>query len=478
MAVSVRRPLLIGGIVISFSLWILQSLHHSFEQLGEIAILGVMGISAGLWWFRSRKTAKLDLSTLSQPLTEECVTQVICQAEILLNQLVAEADSHPAQQSLKTQLEEVKANLKEVKSRLLHVTVTGGKGVGKTSICHTLASTKLTETPPLFSASDTDVLSPIHQGNAELVLLVTNGDLTSSEAEILEKFKSWHQRTILVFNKQDQYGTEDRALILQQLQRHAQGILNLEDIIATATAPAKIKVRQEQADGSFQEWWEQPAPNIDLLKQRLEQILASEQQQLIWASTWRQAMTLQDKIKDSLNGVRRDRTLPIIEQYQWITAATAFANPVPALDLLATAAINAQLVLDLGQIYQQKFSLENAQTVASSMGSLMVKQGLVELSSQAIGTVLKSHVATFVAGGIIQGLSAAYLTRVAGLTLIEYFESQPAIITIQSSPFNLQQVSQILATVFQNNQRTAYIQSFVTHAMSQLKAKSLLPQNP
>jgi len=78
-----------------------------------------------------------------------------------------------------------------------------------------------------------------------------------------------------------------------------------------------------------------------------------------------------------LNGVRRDRAPPVAEQYQWIAAAAAFANP-PALDLLATAAINAQLVMELGAIYQQKFSLQQAQAVAGTLGS--DKLGLVELS--------------------------------------------------------------------------------------------------
>ncbi len=104
------------------------------------------------------------------------------------------------------------------------------------------------------------------------------------------------------------------------------------------------------------------------------------------------------------------RATPVIEQYQWIAAAAAFANPVPALDILATAAINAQMVMDLGNVYQQKFSLEQAQTVAGAMGSLMLKLGLVELSTKAVSTVLKSNAITFVAGGVVQGVSAAYLT--------------------------------------------------------------------
>ena len=148
-------------------------------------------------------------------------------------------------------------------------------------------------------------------------------------------------------------------------------------------------------------------------------------------------------------------------------AAAAFANPVPALDLLATAAINAQLVVELGNIYQQKFSFQQAQTVAGNMGSLMLKLGLVELSTKAIATVLKSNVVTFVAGGALQGVSAAYLTRVAALSLIEYFQSQEVTINAEIG-LNLDKLGQTLQKIFQQNQQVAFLQTFVQQGVSRI----------
>ena len=107
-----------------------------------------------------------------------------------------------------------------------------------------------------------------------------------------------------------------------------------------------------------------------------------------------------------------------------VAAAAAFANPVPGLDLVATAAVNGQLVMDLSKVYQLNFSMERASAIAKTFGELIVKQGLVELSSQAIAGALKTNAMTYVAGGAIQAMSAAYLTRVAGLTLVELFEAQ------------------------------------------------------
>ena len=181
----------------------------------------------------------------------------------------------------------------------------------------------------------------------------------------------------------------------------------------------------------------------------------------------RKALLLKAEAKNWLNETRCDRATPIIEQYQWIAAAAAFANPVPALDILATAAINAQMVMDLGNIYQQKFSLEQAQTVAGTLGSLMLKLGLVELSTNAITTVLKSNAVTFVAGGAVQGVSAAYLTRVAGLSLIEYFQLQEIAID-SGNALNLDKLRQTLQNVFQQNQQMAFLQGFVKQGVKRL----------
>jgi GTPase SAR1 family protein len=189
------------------------------------------------------------------------------------------------------------------------------------------------------------------------VLFVTNGDLTDTQFQAINQLTAANQRLMLVFNKQDQYLPDERASVLCSLRQRMYPTLKAEDVVAIAASPTPVKVRQHQADGTVQEWMEQPAIEITQLTQQLTQILTEERQQLVWATTNRKAVALKAEAKAVLNQVRRDRALPIIEQYQWIAAAAAFANPVPALDLLATAAINAQLVMDLGGIYQQRFSL-------------------------------------------------------------------------------------------------------------------------
>ncbi len=470
MVVKLQRPILVGGLGLSFSLWMLQSWHDSIVQVSEFGLLSALAVGGGLWLFQKNRP-KSSLEQLDGMVVDRVtVESAIAKTETVINQLAQESENHTALETLREQVAQL---LLELDRQEIKVAVTGGKSVGKSTLIKVLKENvetrnlvSLQETAPLFREagdnSDAAILAEV--AKSDFVLFLTNGDLTDSEFQALQQLKAANQPTILVLNKQDQYLADESASVLLSLKQRMQG-----NVVATAASPIPIKVRKHEADGSVQEWMEQPAPNIQQLTQQLDE-LVQQGQRLVWVTTMRKAGLLKAEAKNWLNGTRRDRATPIIEQYQWIAAAAAFANPVPALDILATAAINAQMVMDLGNIYQQKFSLEQAQTVAGTMGSLMLKLGLVELSTKAISTVLKSNAVTFVAGGVVQGVSAAYLTRIAGLSLVEYFQQQEIAID-SGTGLNLENLRQTLQKVFGQNQQIGFLQGFVKQGM-----KRLLPE--
>ncbi len=467
MAVKLQRPILVGGISLAYGLWLLQSLHHSLIQLGEFGLVGAIAIGSCFWLFQ-QKTQETQLPP--EILDRATVEKAIAQAADAVNCLSA-LDDCEALARLRERVARLGA---ELNRQEIQVAVTGGKSVGKTTLIQVLeTSLKLGETPRMsLHLQETPALfTPgLKAGTktpaitADLVLLVTDGDLTDSEFRTLQQL-GVNQRLVLVFNKQDQL--PGQAAVLISLRQRLHSLLGIENVVATSASPNPIKVRQHQPDGSIQEWLETPPPDTEQLSQLLAQILTQEGQQLVWASTHRMAHSLKTEAKTLLNAARRKQALPVVEQYQWIAAAAAFANPVPALDLLAAGAINAQLIMDLSKVYQQKFSLQQAQAVAGTLGSLIVKLGLVELSTQTVSGILKSNAVTFVAGGAVQGVSAAYLTRLAGLSLIEYFQEQELSASTGSS-LNLDRLKLTLQRVFQQNRRMAFLQSFVNQAVGRL----------
>lgn len=479
MAFTLRRPILVGGLGLTFGLGVLEALHPASTHLAGTLTWGAIALGSGILWLKQQTQRPLDLSLPTQPVDRAAVEKALAEVETWIARLDQEAATPVTLTAVREQLAHLSAQLDR---REIRFAIVGSKTVGKTALRQQLATNGLPKgTPGLptqFSISDAPgllsedtvqieaIVAPVVQ-SADLVLFVVSGDLTCSEFDLLQRWVSQQQRVILVFNKQDQYLPAARPLVLQQLRQRVQAYLPAEDVVAIAAHPAAVKVRQYLPDGSVQERLEQPDADLSALTDRLGQVLEQAGQPLVQATVMRQATALKAAVIADLNRIRRDRTLPLIEQSQWIAAAAAFANPVPSLDLLATAAINAQLVVDIAGIYQQPFSLDQAKVVAGTLASQMVKLGVVELSTQTIAPLLKSNALTYVAGGLLQGVSAAYLTRLAGLTLVAYFEEHSFTATATAS-VRRDHLIQKLKAVFQDNQRTAFLQTLVKQAIDRL----------
>ncbi len=485
MVVRLQRPLLIGGIGLTLGLWGVDSVYHSLSGIGDWLTLGAIATGGGYWWYNQR-SHKNTISPAKLEIDRATLDRAIAQVELVIKQLAIlqgsglSANESPAVteiERLNQQLAQVKTNLTRPDRR---IAITGGNKVGKSTLMNLLSTNpfpcptplRYIETPALFSVgTDSQIAQQQSEQiaiNADLVLFLINGDLTATEYKYLQLLHESHQRVLLILNQVDRYLPDERTLILQNIQTTITGTIAPQDIVIASTAPAAVKVRKIQADGSAVESIETPPVEVASLTEQLSNVLANEGEKLVWATTYRQIGAVQTAAKTSLNTVRRELALPKIEQNQWIVGAAAFANPLPALDLLATAAVNAQMVVDLGAIYQQKFSLEHAQAAAGAMGNVMLKLGLVELCTQSVAGLLKTNAITFVAGGLVQGLSAAYLTRIAGLTLVEYLEAQDLLGPEPTRAWNIDLLGNTFQKVFEANRRLATLQTVVQQGVDRL----------
>jgi uncharacterized protein (DUF697 family) len=495
MTDKLQRPLLVGGLTLAAALWMLEFLHQSFGEGGLYTLLA-LAISAGVWWIQRPSSSKVsDVPSLPKPkyIDATAVKQALAEAEQVLLRLKLEADAtNPALAGVQPQVTLLQAQVGQIANELdretLRLMVLGAKGSGKTALLQLLQtfwvgqvpqSVSLYEAPSvgveMAGGLDAEALMLKQAIAADLVLFLVTGDLTDSELQQLKRLAA-RKRTLLVFNKQDLYLPEERQLILSRMQNWGRGCLSGNDVVAIAAAPKPLKVRHYQDDGSVQEWMEEQPPDLGALTQRLTAIVQEESRQLILASALTQAIDLKAQTGAVLNDVRRLKAMPVIEKFQWVSAATAFASPVPTLDVVATAAINVQMILDLGAIYQQKFSVDQAQKVVTTLGSLILKLGLVEFSTRTVSHLLKTNAVTYIAGGCIQAVSAAYLTRIAGLALIEYFHTQEPNLTLSDAkPLAIDRLGEILQQVFQKNQQISVVQTFASQVLDRIIPKSTQP---
>lgn len=478
----------------AIAIGLLELINQTAGEWGVYTLLA-LAVSAGVWWVQQPAKQRQTVSTLPKYVDSTLVKQTLAEAEQVIGRLQTEVEGTNTSSNLQPQVVLFQSQVSQIATELdreaVRLLVMGAKGSGKTSLIQRLQESWQAQSPkpvtlleaPSFTAGmeaefATDAIALKQAMTADLVLFLVTGDLTESELQTLKQLAS-RKRTLLVFNKQDQYLPDERQTLLARMQEWGRSILRVEDVVAIATDPRPLKVRQHQADGSLQEWLEAQPPAITALTQRLTGILQAESRQLVLASSLGNAQAVKAQAASTLNDLRRTRALPIVEQFQWIAAGTAFASPIPSLDVLATAAINVQMILDLGKIYQQSFSIDQAQKVVTALGSLILKLGLVELSTRAITSLLKTNAVTYIAGGCIQAVSAAYLTRIAGLTLIEYFHTQEPNLTLaDAKPLAVERLGQVLQKVFQQNQQQTILQTLTQQVMDRLTPKAAPPPAP
>ncbi|MEM6349415.1 MAG: DUF697 domain-containing protein [Cyanobacteria bacterium P01_D01_bin.14] len=461
MELNLKRPLLIGGLGLAGSLWLLDTVNHVDGSLA----MGAITLASGLWWFKNRTQPQLDLGLPQQVrASREAVELALSQVDQLLASLQAALHT-PLSADTEQQLAQLQQRRSDILNTLdrntLAVTLVGNKATGKTALQQYLSEAWQTLAEVTFSeVSLTDDASL--DLNSDLVLFLTAGDLTASEQEMLQSLTADGFSSILVLNKHDQLIPTDRALVMDRITARAEAF-GIETVSAAAL-PKPIKVRRYSASGEVSEATEQPAPDTATL---LTQLTELDLENLRLATALRQASALRLSVLSLVNAQRRQKTLPIIEQMQWIAAGTAFANPLATLDLLAAAAINAQLVMDLGKVYDQPLTMAQAKAGAGAIAKLTVQLGLVELSTQLLGSILKSHATTYLAGGALQGVSAAYLTRVAGLTLVDFFEEQ-SLLPPSERELRFEHLGDRLQTLFKQVKQGTALQSFVNQSLSHL----------
>jgi len=123
---------------------------------------------------------------------------------------------------------------------------------------------------------------------------------------------------------------------------------------------------------------------------------------------------LHERWQADLEELRRVHWQRLQQRTQWLVAAGVLASPLPSLDLLVLAAANGLMLQDMARLWDCSWDLETLRAAASELARAALALGLVEWSSQALLSAAKLHGATWLIGGTLQALSAAYLTRVVG----------------------------------------------------------------
>ena len=250
----------------------------------------------------------------------------------------------------------------------------------------------------------------------DLLIFVVDGDLRASEFKILQALAQMGKRLILVLNKCDLRGESEEKRLLQLLQLRCGGLVRTEDVVSASGSPQSIPQPGRKPL--------QPQAEIERLLMRLAQLLRDEGEDLLADNILLQSSRLSTDSQNLLDKQRYRDALEIVDRYGWIGAGAIALTPLPGLDLLATAAVNAQMVVEIGQIYSVNITRAQGQQLALSLGRTLASLGLVKGGAGLLSAAMGLNLPALLASKAIQAVTGAWLTRLAGRSFISYFRQQ------------------------------------------------------
>lgn len=498
MPLSRVVTLIVGLIVIlALTLWLIDSLSRLYWQLSYSPLLGnlllllliflIGGLIAAFVYYvlvlrkgeeKSRRQRQR-VTPAQIPAAKSDAASSTLQA---VRQQVAQIQDEVTRQALLSRTRDIEANLARGE---IQVVVFGTGSAGKTSLVNAImgrivgevnapmGTTQvgetyclrlkglerkilITDTPgilePGVEGTEREQLARALATEADLLLFVVDNDLRRSEYEPLRGLAEIGKRSLLVLNKTDLYTDTDRDVILGRLRERVRSFIATNDVVAIAANPQIAKLETGE---TFQ-----PEPDIIPLLRRMASILRAEGEDLIADNILLQSLRLGEEARKLIDSQRRRQADKVIVRYQWIGAGVVSVTPLPVVDLLATAAVNAQMVVEIGKIYGCDLNMERGKELALSLGKTIAGLGIVKGAIQLLSTALQLNVTTFIVGRAIQGVTAAYLTRIAGKSFIEYFR--------HDQDWGDGGMTEVVQQQFQINRRDEFIKVFVQEAIAKV----------
>ena len=381
----------------------------------------------------------------------------------------------------KTKLEE------QLKYGDYNVTLFGAGSTGKTSIARallknligktspTLGTTKeitsykiripilkrninIIDTPGLFEAfregEKREKLTIIEASRSDLILFVLDQDINKYELYLIRKLSELRKKIIIVLNKCD-LRSEKQNIIIKENIKSITSKNNLEiTVVKTIASPIKVSNNINTSkiipdvNNLFREI-------IDLLDENGEELLADN---ILFKSN--KLGQISKKV------ILEQRTLSankVIKKYTWITGGVILLNPLPVVDFITTTSVNVQMIIEIANIYNVDISKKEVLDLSKSLVATLAKLGILKGGLSVISTALSSNFTTIFISKSLQSITAGWLIRIVGLSIIEYFKN--------GQSWGEGGIQEVIENNYNLNKREEILNKFITEAINKIKIK-------
>jgi GTP-binding protein Era len=356
-------------------------------------------------------------------------------------------------QELFQEFAEIEAISEKLQHSEIHIAAFGRVGTGKSSILNALLGREVFSTSPLHGetqlqqSSHWDSFNSDHvvlidtpgidelEGEAreelarsvarisDIVLMVSEGDLTETELNAVRSLAKRKRPLLLVLNKSDRYSKSEIQSLLTHLRERCAPFIESDNILTACADPRPEPVIRIDEAGNEKRTNRPRSPDISKLKARLWGILEKEGKTLAALNAALFTSELDARIAGKIVLARKTVAEKIIRNYCLAKGLVVAVNPIPAADLLAAAGTDVAMVVHLGNVYGFQLSRREASklllTISAQMLLLMSAYWGVNMISAALKTISAGMSAAITAGA--QGTLAWYATYVTGIAAESWF---------------------------------------------------------
>ena len=237
---------------------------------------------------------------------------------------------------------------------------------------------------------------------ADLILFVVAGDMTTVEHEALKELRQFSKPMLLVFNKVDQYPNSDRHQLYQTLQdQRVKALLSPDEIVMASAAPLVSEVVHHPG-GRTSIKRRRGEPNVVDLKLKILDVLQREGKALVALNTMLYADEVHDQLVQRKTEIRDRAANDLIWQIVMAKAIATALNPITVVDILSGVVVDVVMLVALSRLYGLPMTHHGAvkllRHIAVGMGGISITELFTTLGLSSLKGML--GIAVPVTGGL------------------------------------------------------------------------------
>ena len=125
--------------------------------------------------------------------------------------------------------------------------------------------------------------------------------------------------------------------------------------------------------------------------------------------------------------------------------------------------------MELSKIYEIKLTRKDAKDLSKSLLSALAKQGILKGGLAILSPALATSVTKIILSKSIQSITAGWLIRIVGLSLIEYFKN--------GQDWGDGGIQEVIDKIYKINKREEILNKFVKEAISKIEIRKYFRSN-